>query len=123
MIRRPPRSTRTYTLLPYTTLFRSNDHADQFNGKSGENENLQKRSYMLPFLRHEDQRQQQIGKHILPCHDDPSVKDADKHAAEEQTQQEQNKSTEKKKGQFAKWEQVDQDERDEHRAEKPRLNT
>src|SRR3546814_13304379 len=25
MIRRPPRSTRTYTLLPYTTLFRS-DH-------------------------------------------------------------------------------------------------
>src|SRR3546814_3952876 len=24
MIRRPPRSTRTYTLLPYTTLFRSN---------------------------------------------------------------------------------------------------
>src|SRR3546814_6761517 len=26
MIRRPPRSTRTYTLFPYTTLFRS-DHA------------------------------------------------------------------------------------------------
>src|SRR3546814_19927271 len=25
MIRRPPRSTRTYTLFPYTTLFRSND--------------------------------------------------------------------------------------------------
>src|SRR3546814_8987486 len=25
MIRRPPRSTRTYTLLPYTTLFRSCD--------------------------------------------------------------------------------------------------
>src|SRR3546814_4634302 len=24
MIRRPPRSTRTYTLCPYTTLFRSN---------------------------------------------------------------------------------------------------
>src|SRR3546814_12929184 len=24
MIRRPPRSTRTYTLWPYTTLFRSN---------------------------------------------------------------------------------------------------
>src|SRR3546814_1219098 len=96
MIRRPPRSTRTYTLLPYTTLFRGNDHADQFNGKSGENENLQKRSYMLPFLRHEDQRQQQIGKHILPCHDDPSVKDADKHAAEEQTQHEQSQSTDRK---------------------------
>src|SRR3546814_6465142 len=27
MIRRPPRSTRTYTLFPYTTLFRSGDVA------------------------------------------------------------------------------------------------
>src|SRR3546814_8771844 len=27
MIRRPPRSTRTYTLFPYTTLFRSWRHA------------------------------------------------------------------------------------------------
>src|SRR3546814_20964574 len=26
MIRRPPRSTRTYTLSPYTTLFRSIEH-------------------------------------------------------------------------------------------------
>src|SRR3546814_14080644 len=30
MIRRPPRSTRTDTLFPYTTLFRS--HAEQFRG-------------------------------------------------------------------------------------------
>src|SRR3546814_15456530 len=29
MIRRPPRSTRTDTLLPYTTLFRSADYAFQ----------------------------------------------------------------------------------------------
>src|SRR3546814_2367033 len=29
MIRRPPRSTRTDTLFPYTTLFRSADHALQ----------------------------------------------------------------------------------------------
>src|SRR3546814_2554435 len=28
MIRRPPRSTRTDTLFPYTTLFRSFDHQD-----------------------------------------------------------------------------------------------
>src|SRR3546814_7794722 len=28
MIRRPPRSTRTDTLVPYTTLFRSLHHAD-----------------------------------------------------------------------------------------------
>src|SRR3546814_12406613 len=27
MIRRPPRSTRTDTLFPYTTLFRSDEHA------------------------------------------------------------------------------------------------
>src|SRR3546814_16244705 len=31
MIRRPPRSTRTYTLFPYTTLFRSG-HEDAFCG-------------------------------------------------------------------------------------------
>src|SRR3546814_12045591 len=29
MIRRPPRSTRTDTLFPYPTLFRTPDHADQ----------------------------------------------------------------------------------------------
>src|SRR3546814_3515330 len=31
MIRRPPRSTRTYTLFPYTTLFRSTNWADANN--------------------------------------------------------------------------------------------
>src|SRR3546814_14836223 len=31
MIRRPPRSTRTYTLFPYTTLFRSHD-GDPYEG-------------------------------------------------------------------------------------------
>src|SRR3546814_4165415 len=30
MIRRPPRSTRTYTLFPYTTLFRSGRTATAF---------------------------------------------------------------------------------------------
>src|SRR3546814_3980450 len=32
MIRRPPRSTRTDTLFPYTTLFRSPPHARRPNG-------------------------------------------------------------------------------------------
>src|SRR3546814_11694249 len=32
MIRRPPRSTRTDTLFPYTTLFRSGDHSGDSNG-------------------------------------------------------------------------------------------
>src|SRR3546814_17251044 len=30
MIRRPPRATRTYTLFPYTTLFRSPDSSHYF---------------------------------------------------------------------------------------------
>src|SRR3546814_3405613 len=34
MIRRPPRSTRTDTLFPYTTLFRSVDPHPKFPGKS-----------------------------------------------------------------------------------------
>src|SRR3546814_5265138 len=33
MIRRPPKSTRTATLFPYTTLFRS--HANQHNSPAG----------------------------------------------------------------------------------------
>src|SRR3546814_15998112 len=32
IIRRPPRSTRTYTLFPYTTLFRSNAEARRARG-------------------------------------------------------------------------------------------
>src|SRR3546814_12999891 len=32
MRRRPPRSTRTYTLFPYTTLFRSLDRIARFHG-------------------------------------------------------------------------------------------
>src|SRR3546814_1478764 len=34
MIRRPPRSTRTDTLFPYTTLFRSHSRACPRNGRS-----------------------------------------------------------------------------------------
>src|SRR3546814_19186661 len=33
MIRQPPRSTRTDTLFPYTTLFRSGDHVAIFDGR------------------------------------------------------------------------------------------
>src|SRR3546814_364492 len=35
MIRRPPRSTRTDTLFPYTTLFRSDGGAYYLNGRKG----------------------------------------------------------------------------------------
>src|SRR3546814_3134821 len=37
MIRRPPRSTRTDTLFPYTTLFRSSRRRDQPNARQGRN--------------------------------------------------------------------------------------
>src|SRR3546814_20642003 len=36
MIRRPPRSTRTDTLFPYTTLFRSREFGDQHFARGGE---------------------------------------------------------------------------------------
>src|SRR3546814_3771939 len=35
MIRRPPRSTRTDTLFPYTTLFRSDDGGFKYNPANG----------------------------------------------------------------------------------------
>src|SRR3546814_14152366 len=48
MERRPPRSTRTYTLFPYTTLFRSRFVEDQ-----------QRRSTVEPFLKPVEE----IGQH------------------------------------------------------------
>src|SRR3546814_20050248 len=64
MIRRPPRSTRTDTLFPYTTLFRSffrvihgKRHFDEgaFNGGEGETRRLERLEPMLTdphFQRH-----------------------------------------------------------------------
>src|SRR3546814_5918225 len=40
MIRRPPRSTRTYTLLSYSTLFRSPHVAGQFEASHGYDRHL-----------------------------------------------------------------------------------
>src|SRR3546814_3034876 len=49
MIRRPPRSTRTDTLFPYTTLFRSPDRADRARRKRYSRQ----RSFdACPFLYH-----------------------------------------------------------------------
>src|SRR3546814_4994996 len=39
MIRRPPRSTRTATLFPYTTLFRSTSSTDDPSGRNADVEN------------------------------------------------------------------------------------
>src|SRR3546814_10988034 len=65
MIRRPPRSTRTDTLFPYTTLFRSFDHRDRTDVLlPGLRE--QPRSafliepFQLPAPQHEDATQDQL---------------------------------------------------------------
>src|SRR3546814_10455199 len=49
MIRRPPRSTRTDTLFPYTTLFRSPGHAA---GSEGERRRAKLRDHRERRLRH-----------------------------------------------------------------------
>src|SRR3546814_3707385 len=53
MIRRPPRSTRTYTLFPYTTRFRS-DHAGEYGARRIYEGQLAVlgRSACAPTLRH-----------------------------------------------------------------------
>src|SRR3546814_6099703 len=51
MIRRPPRSTRTDTLFPYTTLFRSNPIKDASDARSRLNEFTQDKSYSLGKVR------------------------------------------------------------------------
>src|SRR3546814_10256731 len=48
MIRRPPRSTRTDTLFPYTTLFRSSDTRQQ----RGHQDGRQRDEPEQPFERH-----------------------------------------------------------------------
>src|SRR3546814_11604963 len=47
MIRRPPRSTRTDTLFPYTTLFRSKGFADQPRG--GQEGDVQRQLAVAPI--------------------------------------------------------------------------
>src|SRR3546814_17073417 len=68
MIRRPPRSTRTDTLFPYTTLFRSDaveaallapEEADRDHGAEGNDEEYH------PHRRRKDQRQM-VGQRARP---------------------------------------------------------
>src|SRR3546814_1507354 len=48
MIRRPPRSTRTDTLFPYTTLFRSGDHGFAGGDESGDHDAGPRRNIAQP---------------------------------------------------------------------------
>src|SRR3546814_5546085 len=58
MIRRPPRSTRTDTLFPYTTLFRSDDlqfrrqRAGGFQGLENRDQILRRRAEQIERLDH-----------------------------------------------------------------------
>src|SRR3546814_20172620 len=62
MIRRPPRSTRTDTLFPYTTLFRSS--VDQFQPKPADSNHLAWSSH---------QKMTEIGEIIRPVRNDHRI--------------------------------------------------
>src|SRR3546814_1840344 len=48
MIRRPPRSTRTVTLFPYTTLFRSHDPLGRMELDANARRDIAERELLLP---------------------------------------------------------------------------
>src|SRR3546814_20848445 len=50
MIRRPPRSTRTDTLFPYTTLFRSLDPAQRRRRRNRRRDAEARYRYFAPFI-------------------------------------------------------------------------
>src|SRR3546814_6414607 len=57
MIRRPPRSTRTYTLFPYTTLFRSPPLPRVDHGRCPQRQTLRRRELPLSEFRRDDARE------------------------------------------------------------------
>src|SRR3546814_13900195 len=67
MIRRPPRSTRTDTLFPYTTLFRSHFAADRFaigldhGERAGVeiSQHLELGQRAIPLPKHREQQEQE----------------------------------------------------------------
>src|SRR3546814_17640381 len=61
MIRRPPRSTRTDTLSPYTTLFRSDDQVPVL--RAGGGDDLERRR---PGLREQGDRRLADGAAVVP---------------------------------------------------------
>src|SRR3546814_6503822 len=82
MIRRPPRSTRTDTLFPYTTLFRSrrqfladhpgcarsvreNRHADRSEEHTSELQSLMRISYAVFCLKKKTNKENQQHSHKL----------------------------------------------------------
>src|SRR3546814_7435442 len=83
MIRRPPRSTRTDTLFPYTTLFRSPQAASARAGSdcrrrahrsqpggAGTSPVLRRRGGLIMYLQHFGLRHPQLGKDGVELWDD-----------------------------------------------------
>src|SRR3546814_13903776 len=73
MIRRPPRSTRTDTLFPYTTLFRSAHRLGTARGEDQVVRMVGKRPRFVP-ARQQDriarlEREGKIGRHAAIVHD------------------------------------------------------
>src|SRR3546814_7595796 len=63
MIRRPPRSTRTDTLFPYTTLFRSLDRVDRDQRRRGDRLSVQRYLHRADLLALGDRRDQGL-RHV-----------------------------------------------------------
>src|SRR3546814_4026309 len=62
MIRRPPRSTRTDTLFPYTTLFRS-DHAEERGVGADERREIRRRGDLKLTRQRETERRIDAARH------------------------------------------------------------
>src|SRR3546814_8028620 len=98
MIRRPPRSTRTDTLFPYTTLFRSLRQAIAGEGDGGEKdeEGIGRRLPVVTIAEHAEQQDRHRdadgkgGRQHMPVDDDRSSQGE---LIEAPVQQEDRKST------------------------------
>src|SRR3546814_240020 len=77
MIRRPPRSTRTDTLSPYTTLFRSEEHqpADDrepvATDAMEDGDRHRRRPFIHPEVRRKRSPARFLASHISPVSSDP----------------------------------------------------
>src|SRR3546814_10338989 len=69
MIRRPPRSTRTDTLFPYTTLFRSNFFSTALDQRGGNIFSTHRVFYLSNFCQHRIGQAKQPCRHCLSGND------------------------------------------------------
>src|SRR3546814_8224985 len=83
MIRRPPRSTRTDTLFPYTTLFRSPARAGRLRGGRGRVRHAD--PHRLQGLRHLRVPAQRPGRHRAAAAEHPRGLRSEEHTSELQS--------------------------------------